>query len=1634
MVFTDTPPPGTTFVPNSVTVGGVPQAGANPAAGVSLGTIAAGSAKTVSFQVTVTSIPVSPAVAQYSNTASWTYQYIPCVGQATVNGTLTTNAVLTTIPRLVPTKTASPAGSVSPGQTLTYTIAVPNTGTANSTATTLADSIPAGTTYVPSSTTLNGTAMADVAGAMPFATVALPINSPTRPAGQINIGETATVTFQVTVNAAATGPITNTASIDVDGPGPAPAVTAQATSNLAKLAPTKSVAPAGAVAPAQVLTYTIAVPNNGNGNTAGTTLADPIPAGTTYVLGSTTLNGTAVADVAGAMPFATAAQINSATRPAGQINAAETAMVVFKVTVNGSPGAGPLVNTASIDADGPGPGAAVTAQASSPIILPDLVMAKSHSGSFVVGAVGTYTLQVSTAPATGPVNAGPITVTDTLPAGLTVAAAPSGTNWNCATTVIGSTSATCTYTGAFPVAPASALAPIALTVNVAANAAPSVTNSATVAPVAGETSTANNTATDPTAVVGKPTVAKAFAPASIPAGGTSTLTLTLTNTNAGGLTAVSITDTFPAGLIVAGTPALSNACAGSVTGATPGSTALSLAGGTIAGAANCVISVAVTAATGAYTNTAGGVASTESGAAGAPSNSAVLTVVNAPSIAKAFAPAVIGAGDTSTLTLTLLNPSASALTGGAFSDTYPAGLTNASPSNVTNTCGGTITGGTLGGNSIGLGGATIAPNSSCTVTVVVTASTAGNYANTTSAITSTNGGTGNSGSASLSVLVKPVLIKAFSPAAIAAGGTSTLTLTLNNTNAVALGAVSFGDTFPSGLVVAAAPALTNTCAGAVSGGAAGNNNVGITGGAVAASGSCSLTVAVTAASAGGYTNTASGVNSTQSGSAGSPSNSAVLWALTPPAIAKVFSPNVIATNATSTLTFTLSNSNSAALAGAAFSDTYPTGLINTATPTVTNTCGGTTTGGTAAGTTIGLTGGTIPANGTCTVSVNVTSALNGSYANISAAVSSTNGGAGNTASATLIVAANPTISKSFSPTTIATGGSATLTLTLNNSSLTPLTGLAFNDAFPSGLTVAAAPALSNTCGGTITGGAAGNTAVNLANGTLAPNSNCKVMVNVTASSSGSYANTTGPVSSTQTGPASASNTAVLQALTPPTIAKSFNPSTILVGGSSTLTFVLTNPDAIALSGLAFSDAFPAGLMVSSAPTASNGCGGTLNGATAGATSFSLSGGTLAAGPGRTCTITLQVTSATPGTLTNSTGGVSSNEAPTGAGSNASILVAVAPDLRLTKTHVGNFTVGSPGSYTLTPNNQLGTGATSGTVTVTDTLPTGLAYVAAGSGGSGWSCTPSGQVVTCTSASVIAAGATGSSITINVSVAAIAVPSVSNNAAVSGGGEPAVNTGNNGATDFTVVNAAAQNAFLTDGQQTGLPGSTLFYPHIFNAGIAGTVNFSTADVASPAISGWSNVIYRDSNCNGVLDGSEGATPLTGSVTVAPGDQVCIVVKDFIPASAPYSAQDQITVTASFTPSGPGSAASYTHTDLTTVGAVAGAGLTLQKAVRNVTTGGVTGTNNTVVSGQVLEYIITYGNNGSGALSGIVINDATPAYATFVSAQCGTPLPNDITACSVSSQPSGGGTGSIGWTLTGTLAPTSSGSVLFRVTVQ
>ena len=73
-----------------------------------------------------------------------------------------------------------------------------------------------------------------------------------------------------------------------------------------------------------------------------------------------------------------------------------------------------------------------------------------------------------------------------------------------------------------------------------------------------------------------------------------------------------------------------------------------------------------------------------------------------------------------------------------------------------------------------------------------------------------------------------------------------------------------------------------------------------------------------------------------------------------------------------------------------------------------------------------------------------------------------------------------------------------------------------------------------------------------------------------------------------------------------------------------------------------------------------------------------------------------------------------------------------------KTHSGNFTVGFNGSYTITVSN-VGSAATSGAVTVTDTLPTGLGFASAS--GAGWSFSVNGPVVTATNPGPLNAGST-----------------------------------------------------------------------------------------------------------------------------------------------------------------------------------------------------------------------------------------------------------------------------------------------------
>jgi uncharacterized repeat protein (TIGR01451 family) len=102
---------------------------------------------------------------------------------------------------------------------------------------------------------------------------------------------------------------------------------------------------------------------------------------------------------------------------------------------------------------------------------PGLTVTKTHSGDFTAGQIGaTYTVTVNSV--SGAPTSGTITVTDVLPAGL-IANAIDGPGWNC-------TFATFSCNRTDIIAPGRSYPPLQVTVNVAANAPSSLTNTATV--------------------------------------------------------------------------------------------------------------------------------------------------------------------------------------------------------------------------------------------------------------------------------------------------------------------------------------------------------------------------------------------------------------------------------------------------------------------------------------------------------------------------------------------------------------------------------------------------------------------------------------------------------------------------------------------------------------------------------------------------------------------------------------------------------------------------------------------------------------------------------------------------------------------------------------------------------------------------------------------------------------------------------------------------------------------------------------------------------------------------------------------------------------------------------------------------
>jgi uncharacterized repeat protein (TIGR01451 family)/fimbrial isopeptide formation D2 family protein len=1126
--------------------------------------------------------------------------------------------------------------------------------------------------------------------------------------------------FSVTVTGAASGQYTNTTG-NVTSTNGGTGNTASANLTVAT-PPSIQKAFGAATIPVNgttTLTFTIQNPNAGLALT-GITFSDTLPAG--LVVASTpnlsnTCGGTATA-VGGS---------GSVSLSAGTL--AASASCTLSVNVQGKT-AGVKNNSVQVSSTEGGTGN--TSNASITVVAAPAISKVFGATSIPLNGSTSLSFTIQNGNTTTALTG--VAFSDTLPAGLVIST-PSGITGSCGSGTITATQGTNVISLSGGTIAASSSCTFAVNVT-GTSAGTQINTTGNVTSTEGGT---GGSATASVNVEAPPSIAKVFNPSAIAQGDTTSLTFTITNPagNVDGLTGVAFTDTLPTGLTVAN--ATATVCGGTLTTTAP--TGIALSGATIAANSQCQFSVTVTGtAAGQYTNTTGNVTSTNGGTGNTASANLTVKVEAPPSIAKVFNPSAIALNGTTSLTFTITNPAANiaALTGVAFTDTLPTGLTVA---NATATvCGGTLT--TIAPTGISLSGATIAINGQCQFSVTVTGAASGLYTNTTGNVTSTNGGTGNTASANLTVATPPSIQKAFGAATIPLNGITSLTFTITNPNTnLALTGITFTDNLPAGLVVGPTPSLNNTCGGTATA-VGGSGSVSLSAGTLAAGASCTLSVNVQGKTAGVKNNSVQ-VSSTEGGT-GNTANASITVIATP-VITKAFGAGSIPLNGSTSLSFTIQNSNTTtALTGVAFSDTLPAGLVISTPSGITGSCGSGTITATQGTNGISLSGGTIAASGSCAFSVNVTGIAAGTQINTTSNVSSNEGGTGGPATASINVVAPPTIAKVFNPANIALNATTSLTFTITNpaANTVALTGVAFTDTLPTGLTLANATA--TVCGGTLTTTAP--TGIALSGATVAVNSQCQFSVTVTGAAAGQYTNTTGNVTSTNGGTGNTAS-ANLSVATAPTITKAFGAASILLNASTSLTFNINNPNTtLALSGVAFTDALPSGLVVATPSGLTSSCGGTAS-AAAGSTSISLSGGALAAHG--SCSISMNVTGVAAGVQNNTTSPISSTESGAGAPSNTASITVIAPPSIAKAFGAASINLNAATTLTFTITNPNATVALTG-VAFSDTLPAGL--VVASPNGLTGSC-GSGTITTSASSVNLSVGtiAAGGSCTFSVNV-------------------------------------------------------------------------------------------------------------------------------------------------------------------------------------------------------------------------------------------------------------------------------------------
>lgn len=370
-------------------------------------------------------VKVADATGIIPNSATSAQIAVSTSGETVYVGVITTRIDLTA-PRFPTIKSVTNLANNDPakvGDTLEYTVQLDNVGDDPADGVVVTDPIPTNTSYVPGSLQIDGVPVTDAAGddrgelaASPSRVVArVGTGAGVAAGGRIGVGQSATVTFQVTVLAPAAGTsIDNVGTLDYVAATLGDAIsTPTNTTTTPVLADDLVVDPPGTpelaavkLAPerlpvGEAITYDVVVRNDGTAAATAVVVTDAIPAGVTIT------SATAPCSV-GAL---------SITCALGELAAGDRIALTFSGTVDGDLADGTVVtNSLVVSATN---AADATASASTTVSAsPDLSLRKTVVGTLVAGGSGTYRFTVTNS---GTAAAHDVVVSDPLPTGVTPA-------------------------------------------------------------------------------------------------------------------------------------------------------------------------------------------------------------------------------------------------------------------------------------------------------------------------------------------------------------------------------------------------------------------------------------------------------------------------------------------------------------------------------------------------------------------------------------------------------------------------------------------------------------------------------------------------------------------------------------------------------------------------------------------------------------------------------------------------------------------------------------------------------------------------------------------------------------------------------------------------------------------------------------------------------------------------------------------------------------------------------------------------------------------------------------------------------------------------------------------------------------